>query len=253
MMLRLLYVPWFWCVAIVGSILLVLFVFPVLFFLHHGRMDAAIRNLTYLFGRVTTRLSWPMMRIEKHGFEKIPNDRPCVLVVNHRSFFDVFLCSHLPAPTAVVVVRYWPSRIPVVGWFIRAGRYIIVEKSSSREIIDRARQARDHDDSMLFFPEGHRSRDGRLQPFRSGAFRAAAATGMPVVPVVLEGTERFLPCGHYLPRPARIRMTILDPVDPAQYPEDKAALYLRRTIQKVYSEFLCETPAVPTKTAQEEE
>ncbi|MFW6303258.1 MAG: lysophospholipid acyltransferase family protein [Candidatus Sumerlaeota bacterium] len=238
---RTLFTAWFCCILVFIMPVLILF-FPVVCLLRRGRFDAVVRNLTYLFGRLTTHCSRPFLRIQKTGFARFAWDRPCILVCNHRSFVDIFMCSHLPEPTAVVVVRYWPSRIPVVGFFIRAGRYAIVEQTPARELVSRGHQALSDGDSMLFFPEGHRSRDGRLQPFQSGAFRVAAATGMPIVPVVLEGTENLLPVGRKMPCPARIKLTLLDPVDPAQFQPEKRALHLRRHVENIYADFLGEPP-----------
>ncbi len=249
--LRLLFFGWFCFTVIFIFPTLILFA-PIILIACRGRIAAAVRCGTYLFGRCTTVCARPFLKIKKIDFEKIPSDTPCILVCNHHSFADIFMCSHIPRPTAVVVVRRWPSRIPVVGWFIRMGRYAIAEDTSAKELIQSGRNALKEGYSMLFFPEGHRSRDGRIQPFQSGAFRVAADTGMPVVPVVIQGTDRLLPVGSRLPRHASVTLTALDPIAPAQFDKAKRHLRLRRNTENIFRVFLGED-TLPQSAASEEE
>jgi 1-acyl-sn-glycerol-3-phosphate acyltransferase len=86
--------------------------------------------------------------------------------------------------------------------------------------------------TVIFFPEGHRSRDGKLQPFYSGAFRLAQETGVPIVPLCISGTDIMLPPGHFFLYPATVRLVALDPVDPSGYPGKKGLAELRNEVKK---------------------
>lgn len=94
--------------------------------------------------------------------------------------------------------------------------------------------------SFLFYPEGHRSKDGKLQRFQSGAFLMATEFNIPVVPVCMKGTEELLPIHHQLFRPASVFIDILPPIYPATLPEEKRALKLRRLVESVVKKHLNE-------------
>jgi 1-acyl-sn-glycerol-3-phosphate acyltransferase len=238
--IRTIFFLWFCCTLlfIVPALLLS---FPVFWIQQKRNVPAAIRSVSYYFGRWTTRCAWPFLKIRKVGFDKLSRDKPCIFIANHHSFTDVFFCAHIPQPSIVVVVRKWPSRMPVLSLFIRAGRYVIAENTTKKEIRESGMRSKAAGYSMLFFPEGHRSRDGQLGRFGSGAFRVAAATGMPIVPIVIQGTRTLLPIRTILPHPAHVTLTALDPIDPARFDQSKRALRLRRHTENIYREFLGES------------
>jgi 1-acyl-sn-glycerol-3-phosphate acyltransferase len=94
--------------------------------------------------------------------------------------------------------------------------------------------------SFLFFPEGHRSRNGRLQRFRSGAFWVAAEYGLPIVPICLSGTERITAGRWPLLHPALVTMEALAPVQPSSFPPDNRALLMKREVENVFRKYFGE-------------
>ncbi|MFP4381887.1 MAG: lysophospholipid acyltransferase family protein, partial [Candidatus Sumerlaeia bacterium] len=197
------------------------------------------RMLNYLFGRYITRLSWPMIRVHVKGRENVPGDGSFVCVANHRSFTDIFFCSWLPRPETNVVLRSWPFRLPVLGLFMRLGGYYDIEKDHIDVIMEKSKRLIDKNIGLMFFPEGHRSRDGHLHHFRSGAFKLAVHHNIPVVPMVLEGTEN-LGIGLQWFRPTRVDITFLPCVYPGDFDTEKRALRLRREVQHRFREALGE-------------
>jgi 1-acyl-sn-glycerol-3-phosphate acyltransferase len=81
---------------------------------------------------------------------------------------------------------------------------------------------------VLFFPEGHRSKTGKMQPFYSGAFRLALETGVPIVPLCITGTDTLLPPGRYALHPCRVRLKALGPLHPADFPGVSGHVAMRR-------------------------
>ena len=145
------------------------------------------------------------------GLENIPRDRPVVLVSNHTSYVDsIALMAAIPLRYRFVVAERY-ARWPMIGTAIRKAGYITVDQRRA------ATRAASFDDvtavlrgggSVLMYPEGHRARGVDLDPFRSGAFRAAVEIGCPIVPIAVRGTRVIWPPGTFLLRPNRIEITV---------------------------------------------
>jgi fatty-acyl-CoA synthase len=144
-------------------------------------------------------------------------DRPVVFVSNHTSYLDsIVLMAALPWPYRFVVAHAYAAW-PIVGTAIRKAEYITVDRRSamtraaSFTAIEAALRT---GSSVLIYPEGRRGRGPRLEPFRAGAFRAAAATGRPVVPISVRGTRLIMRRGVRLLRRGSIDVTIHQPIAP---------------------------------------
>jgi 1-acyl-sn-glycerol-3-phosphate acyltransferase len=94
--------------------------------------------------------------------------------------------------------------------------------------------------SIMVFPEGHRSRDGRMGRFYSGAFKLACHNRIPVVPICIRGSDRLLPPGRRWLAPARIRVTCLDPVDPDDFTGDLRHIALRKHVKTLMEDCLAQ-------------
>jgi 1-acyl-sn-glycerol-3-phosphate acyltransferase len=115
---------------------------------------------------------------------------PFVVVANHQSLLDIVLLSRLPHEMKWVIKEEL-LRIPWVGWMLRLTGDIAVKRGdpeSGGVAVIRARAYLDRGMNVMIFPEGTRSRDARLLPFKMGAFRLAIDAGVPVLPVVVTGT-----------------------------------------------------------------
>jgi 1-acyl-sn-glycerol-3-phosphate acyltransferase len=163
----------------------------------------------------------PLWRLRVSGREKAPWRGPAVLVANHLSMLDILVVYALFRPFK------WVSkaelfRVPVVGWNMRLNDYVPVwrgDRESVRRMMAHCKAHLARGAPVLLFPEGTRSRDGRLQAFKDGAFRLAHEAGVPVIPVVITGTFDALPKhGLVLSRRMEARVEVLDPIDPRAYP-----------------------------------
>lgn len=204
-----------------------------------GRSLADFARLcVWIYGRAFLFVTSPFIRLEAQGLRRLGNKKPVILVINHLSFFDTYFMGALPHHRLLFVVRSWPFKmlwyLPVM---LLAG-YIDIEKLGWENGARPAKLALDSGVTLLFYPEGHRSRDGKMGRFHSGAFRLAVETGVPVVPLCIQGTDRLCPPGTFLLHPAHVRFAALDPVDPTAFTGETAHLDLKRVVKARINEAL---------------
>lgn len=218
--------------------------FPLLFVL--GRVflrwppDRLTRWFIWLYGRGWFLLMSPFVRFSREQMGVIDKERPYLFVVNHLSFFDTFCMALLPVHNIIFAVRSWPFRMFWYGSFMRLARYLNVEGDPWEEILAASRGAFAANGSVLFFPEGHRSRDGKLQRFYSGGFKVAIAAGTPIVPLCIIGTDLLLPPGRKFMRPCRIRLKALPPISTGGFDDEDGHLRLRKLVKNQMAKSLAE-------------
>jgi 1-acyl-sn-glycerol-3-phosphate acyltransferase len=160
------------------------------------------------------------------GLEKIPRDQPCVVVANHQSMVDIL------AVFGTRVPMLWVSKVenfyaPFLGWNMALNRYIPLKRGRLRSIVRMVRtclRRLAEGDHIFIFPEGTRSPDGQMIAFYDGAFRIARRAGVPVVPMVIEGTGDILPKGTFRISPRPVTVKILDPIHPSEVDGDHRRL-----------------------------
>jgi 1-acyl-sn-glycerol-3-phosphate acyltransferase len=184
-------------------------------------MAIGLREPLVAIGRWAMALSRAVLgiRIEIEGREHIPRGQPAVYMANHLSFLDgpmLFLI--LPQPVRVILKKSI-FRIPVVGFGMRFVGFVPVDRKGKeggkKSILKAARMMTQRGYSFFIFPEGTRSRDGRLQAFRRGGFFLALEAQAPIVPVVIRGTFEIMPKGAFFVRRGTVRVTFLEPVPTA--------------------------------------
>jgi 1-acyl-sn-glycerol-3-phosphate acyltransferase len=154
-------------------------------------------------------------RLEIEGADAIDWSRPLVLVANHQSVIDACaLFRAVPVPLRFVLKQEM-ARMPFVGWYARQMGMLFIERGSARSSPQRLREAVDlvrGGATLCAFPEGTRSRDGSVAPFKGGLFQVAIAAGVPVVPVALQGSGAVLPTAGFRVRPGTIRVRFGTPI-----------------------------------------
>ena len=175
------------------------------------------------------------------GIEKLPAEG-CVVVANHASYADGILLKGFLPPRFSFVIKGEMRKVPVANFMIRRSGSHFVERFNSSESARDARQfvkAARSGKPLAFFPEGTFREEPGVGRFRAGAFMAAVKGGMPVVPIAISGTRQLLGWGHALPRPAPVRIDILDPIlpdDPAFADHHRLAEATRQRILAVVDE-----------------
>lgn len=194
--------------------------------------DRLARWFIWLYGRGWLLLMSPFVHFRREQMDALKVNTPYLFVVNHLSFFDTYCMALLPVYDITFAVRSWPFRIFWYSGFMRLARYLDVEGSRWEETLSNSRSVFAAGGTVLFFPEGHRSRDGQLQRFYSGAFKVAIATGVPLVPLCISGTERLLPPGRKWLSPCRVTLRALPPIDTSVYTDPDGHLRLRKLVKE---------------------
>ena len=159
----------------------------------------------------------PPLDIEIAGVDKVDPTLRYVVASNHLSMFDIpLLFRGLPLHGRFLAKKE-VFKVPLVAQAMRTVGIIEINRqkggSSRQAIKDGVRIAADRGYSLLVFPEGTRSTEGELLPFHKGAFRIAIDTELPLLPVVIEGTERTSRPGSKIFFPGHATMRVLDPID----------------------------------------
>ena len=215
-----------------------LFISPVAFCFWKIVPDWSVARIARLFiwiyGRGWMLIVAPFVSFEIKGFDcHYRESTPCIYIINHLSFFDTFCMAMQPVSNIAFAVRAWPFRR--LFWytaFMHLARYLDVEEHGFAESTEPARAIVEAGGSILFYPEGHRSRDGQLQRFYSGAFLLAINLGLPLVPLCITGTNILLPPGTFRMHPAKICMHALAPIDPAAFSGDDAHVVMRKQVKE---------------------
>ncbi len=162
------------------------------------------------WGRALTKLNsnWSFTL---EGTERIPKDRPLILISNHTGMADILMAFCLDHQFKWIAKEII-FKVPMLGWFMSHSGYIRLRRGNRDSIVkcmERARWYLDHGISVLLFPEGTRTEDGELRPFKRGAFRLAIDSGCDILPMAMINTEDALPKNTWLVPEKRSDMKLL--------------------------------------------
>jgi len=183
-----------------------------------GRFTSAA--LKILFGLVGCRVTVV-------GKEYMDTPGAKIFASNHTSYFDVLpLMIGLGVPYRFVA-KMEVGRMPFIGTFLKQMGHLKFDRTSAESRLRQAQEIEEflrNGESVFVFPEGTFTKEDGVRPFQLGAFKAAVATGVPIIPVSLAGTRKFLRDGTYLPRPSNVTITLSPPICPrsANNAEDSA-------------------------------
>lgn len=161
--------------------------------------DRYRRRAQHYIAKIWATLTISMFyKLDVEGMENLPpNSSPAVYVANHQSFLDIYTlltlgrCFKFISKTSIFM-------FPIIGWAMYLLGVIPLRRMDSRSQLDCLKRCVDlvkKGASVFFFPEGTRSKDGKLGAFKRGAFSVATKTGAPVIPITLLGTGKLMPSG----------------------------------------------------------
>ena len=171
--------------------------------------------------RINQFWTWLILRIggislKVSGLENLEPGRQYVFMVNHQSNMDIPALVQSLAPFQLRwIAKRELLRVPLFGWAMWATKHITVDRSDpldAMKSLERAKQKIAAGISIVVFPEGTRSRDGRLLPFKKGGFLVAVQTRTKIVPVTIRGSAAVLPAGDWRLRPGTIEVFVDKPI-----------------------------------------
>jgi 1-acyl-sn-glycerol-3-phosphate acyltransferase len=210
----------FWVLLVASSLLLfpaaaLVWAVTVAF----DRRLALLHRFTCFWASLYTWLN-PVWRVHVEGREKIRRDGVYVMIANHQSLLDILVLFRLFTHFKWVS-KIENFRVPCIGWNMSMNRYIKLkrgDRQSVEQMLAACDRALRDGSSIMMFPEGSRSADGRLRPFKPGAFLMAQRAGVPLLPILVEGTGAALPKrGFVLQGIHPIRVRVLDPIPPERF------------------------------------
>ncbi len=167
--------------------------------------------------------------------EPLPNvdwSKPYIFLMNHQSALDIPLAFACIPSNLRFIAKHSLKYVPFIGWYMWFTGMIFVNRSSRTEAVRSLREAGERiraGASILAYPEGTRTRDGRLLPFKKGPFMVALEAKVPIIPVVVEGSGDVLPTGGFKIRSGTVRLKLGEPIETAHLrPEDRDQL-MRQT------------------------
>ena len=171
------------------------------------------------------------VKVKVEGLEQIEGKGPFVFMSNHQGSYDIFaLLGHLPFQFKWLVKKELFS-IPFFGWTMAAAGYISIDRHGTRETVEAMNQAAQRireGMSVVIFPEGSRSPDGSIQPFKKGGFTLAMKSKVPIIPISVAGSREIMAKDRLTASSGEIRIKIGNPIETEPYSlKDRPALMER--------------------------
>jgi 1-acyl-sn-glycerol-3-phosphate acyltransferase len=204
-------------------------------------MIAGWRDPLIAIGQWAMRVSGRVLgiKVEVSGLDRFDRRTALIFMPNHVSFLDGPLLEMLIPGAARVVLKKSVLRIPIVGLGMRFVGFVPVDRKGAeggkRSIARAVRMIREQSYSFLIFPEGTRSRDGKLQPLRRGGFFLAVETGAPIVPVTIQGTFELMPKGQKYARKGTVRVIFHKPIPVIGFKVDTMAVLMGKVRDAILS------------------
>jgi 1-acyl-sn-glycerol-3-phosphate acyltransferase len=178
------------------------------------------------------------VRVHVRARASLDPGRAYVFMANHLSLVDVWaVLVAIPVPLRFIAKKQLGA-IPLFGWAMRAGRFIFIDRqnaASARRSIDEAAKRVRSGQSVVMFPEGTRSRDGRLGPFKKGGFHLAISSGVDIVPVAIWGSRELMPRGSARIYAGEVSIEIDEPIPTSSLSVDDRDALVERVRDRIAS------------------
>ena len=156
------------------------------------------------------------VKVEVVGLERLDRHRAYVFVANHQSIYDIPIVFWSLPYQVRIIAKDSLGNFPFIGWHLRRTGHMLVDRRNptrALNIFSRASKLVTQGLCLIVFPEGTRSRDGRVAPFKGGSFFLALRTGLPVVPLSVVGSRHVMLKGRLATYPGHVRLIVHEPID----------------------------------------
>ncbi|MCH5277111.1 MAG: 1-acyl-sn-glycerol-3-phosphate acyltransferase [Desulfovibrionaceae bacterium] len=194
----------------------------ILYLLHALTKARAIRRWArlagWIYGRSSLLVLRPFIKVNCQNPREGMGKLPCIITANHQSILDLYLLGFQGVTQVCPVTKSWPFRLllPFTAVMRTAG-YIEAEGHPVEQVARECRQRLKEGAALVFYPEGQRSRDGRLGRFHSGAFQLALKENVPIVPMVIKNSGTVIKPGSFSVFPGTVEMEMLPAIMPSAY------------------------------------
>ena len=219
---------WFTAIAVIAP-------FVILLFLITKR-----ENVIYSPVRFFVRLGLALVgvRVKVTGLERLDPKQSYIFTPNHQSLIEVPLFVTYLGRNPAYLAKKEVFKYPIFGFGIGLMGVVPVDRSNTKSAVESARLATENlrrGKSYVVYPEGTRSPDGRVLPFKKGAFMMAIEAGVPVVPVTISGGTQIMPKAQVKVYPSTVHITIHEPISTKEYSKDNVHELIAKARAKILS------------------
>ena len=171
----------------------------------------------HIWGKIVCWIT--MVKVSVTGKENIDPKKPYVFVANHQSAYDIFVIYGYLGHSFRWMMKKSLEKIPFIGWSCKRAGMVFVDNSSPaaiKETMAKARTQLQNEQSLIVFPEGSRTWNGKLSPFKKGAYLLAVQFGLPIVPITIDGAFDVMPRFKKVPNWGHVKLTIHKPIVPPE-------------------------------------
>lgn len=224
-----------WSCIVIATLILGIIALITYPFDRKGRMG---HHCARLWGRIALLANRVKVKVE--GLEKIRGEGPFIFMSNHQGSYDIFaLLGYLPFHFKWLAKKELFS-IPFFGWAMSAAGYISLDRQGSRETVEAMNQAAQRireGMSVVIFPEGSRSPDGLIQPFKKGGFSLAMKSKVPIIPISIAGSREIMPKDRLTASAGEIRIRVGDPIETEAYSIKDRNVLMERVSETIKKNF----------------
>ncbi len=176
------------------------------------------------------------------GLSNIDPDKSYIYMSNHQSNYDIpILLGHLPVQFRWLA-KIELFRIPLFGYAMKRAGYICIDRSNQKSAFESLKKAAEiirSGVSVMIFPEGTRTRDGKIGSFKKGGFVLAVESGVPILPIIIRGTYSVMSRNRLLIKPGKVTLEILRPVETSGFTKETKDQLMEK-IRNIMCEYIDE-------------
>ena len=232
--------------ALIGVLRFVAVVLNSMFFATLELIVIAVRKNDRVFhalarGWAHSTLWMCGVKVKVRGLELVDMNRNYVYVSNHASMFDIpAILAFIPDQIRILYKKEL-NWIPIFGWGLKYGSYIAIDRSHGSDAMKSLESAADkirNGASALLYAEGTRTLDGKLQPFKRGAFNLAVKAGVPVVPLTVNGSYKLLPKSSFIVHPGHVELVLEGPLEIRGSGKEEEVRLMERVREKIQKHYV---------------
>lgn len=207
--------------------------------------------LAYLFsprvGSMVNGIAWSRfcsaltpMFVKVKGREHIKKNQSYVVISNHQSHYDIFVVYGWLLMDLKFVMKQELRKVPFIGWACEVLKFIYIDRSDKQKAIESLNKAKSrivNGTSVIFFPEGTRSKDGSIGTFKKGAFKMAIDLNLEILPVTVNGTRKILPSSSFNLLPGFAEMIVHPPISPSGYSDNNINELIQKARNVIIQDF----------------